>query len=59
MMCTQLSTVTCHTEQLDCIGGANMTLDRPTSIEDCCNSVTSGVSFITGLECINCAGMYP
>ena len=58
MMCTQLSAVTCHTEQLNCIGGAITPLARPTSIEDCCNHVTGGVSFDTGLECINCTGIY-
>ena len=53
-----LHAVTCYTEQLNCTGGANITLTRPTSIEDCCNSSTGGVSFDNGVECINCAGMY-
>ena len=43
-------------EQLNCTGGANTTLTRPTSIEECCNN--GGISFDNGVgECINCAGM--
>ena len=57
MMCTQLSAVTCHTERLNCIGGATILLVRPTSIEECCNRVAGGVSFYTGLECTNCTGI--